>query len=189
LNVHRWTRPVVLVAVCALCLTVDTIVAAGGRPAIRPLDPSVEALLAEGYQRSATLLRLADDLARTDGIVYIQSGRCPIPGLRACLLHSIKATGSVRYVWIRIRPEGDPDTLMASIAHELQHALEVLRQPWIRNRWDVLTFYRSGIPGAFGTTPQGSPVASFETGAAVDVTVKVRAELAASVEAAADVER
>jgi hypothetical protein len=54
-----------------------------------------------------------------------------------------------------------------------------LSQPWIRSRLDILTFYRSDR-AAFGTTPPGSSFVTFETGAAIDITEKVRSELAAS---------
>lgn len=146
---------------------------------IRTLDASVQAVLADGYRRSPTLQRLAADVARTDGIVYVQADPCPVRNLRACLLHTILDTGEFRYLWIRIKPGEDQSEMVASMAHELQHAHEVLSQKWIRSRWDMLTFYRSTEAGAFGRTPLGSAFTSYETQAAIDITSKVRSELAA----------
>lgn len=147
---------------------------------VRSLDAPVQALLADGYRRSPTLQRLAADVARTDGIVYIQAEHCPVRTLRACLLHTIRDTGDFRYLWIRIKPDEDPDEMVASIGHELQHALEVLSQKWIRSRWDMLTFYRSAEAGAYGSTPLGSVFTSYETPAAVEITGRVRSELEAA---------
>lgn len=175
----RWTRPVALIAL-TLLLIVETAGAEEVEWRVRALDPSVQALLADGYRRSPTLQRLVADLARTDGIVYLQGDYCPVRTLRACLLHTILDTGEFRYLWIRIKPGEDPDEMVATIAHELQHAFEILSQKWIRNRWDMLTFYQSSGAGAFGSTPLGSIFTSYETRAAVDITGKVRSELAAA---------
>ena len=176
-------QPVALIAL-TLFVVVEAAVADGVAWRIRSIDASVQALLADGYRRSPTLQRLAVDVARTDGIVYFQSAHCPVRTLRACLLHTILDAGDFRYLWIRIKPDEPPDEMVASVAHELQHALEVLSQKWIRNRWDLLTFYRSAAAGAFGSTPLGSMFTSYETTAAIEITGKVRSELAAA--AAAD---
>lgn len=172
-------QPVALIALTSFVL-VEAAAAEGVEWRIRSLDPSVQALLRDGYRRSPTLQRLAQEVAGTDGIVYFQAGDCPVRTLRACLLHTILDAGDFRYLWIRIKPDEPPDEMVASVAHELQHALEVLSQTWIRNRWDLLTFYRSFAAGAFGSTPVGSVFTSYETTAAIEITGKVRSELAAA---------
>lgn len=177
--VNRWIRTIAP-AVCTWFLLADTVAAEDVRSRIRSLNASVQALLADGYRRSPTLQRLAVDVARTDGIVYLQAGECPVRTLRACLLHTILDAGDFRYLWIRIKPEDAADEMVTSIAHELQHAFEVLSRKWIRNRWDMLTFYRSAGAGASGSTPIGSVFTSYETRAAIDITGKVRSELSAA---------
>jgi hypothetical protein len=172
-------QPVALIALTSFVI-VEAAAAEGVKWRIRSLDASVQALLADGYRRSPTLRRLAADVARTDGIVYFLAEPCPVRTLRACLLHTIRDTGDFRYLWIRIKPDEPADEMMASVAHELQHALEVLSQKWIRSRWDMLTFYRSAAAGASGSTPIGRVFTSYETTAAIDITGKVRSELAAA---------
>jgi hypothetical protein len=185
----QWRTRAIALALCLSCLA-GTSDARNFASRIRTLEPDLQALLADGYRRSPTLQRLAGDLARTDGIVYIRSGRCPVPSLRACLLHSIHQAGHVRYLWIRISPGKDNEAeLLATLAHELQHALEVLGQPWIRTQWDVVTFYQSVESGGYRSTPNGGPLASYETRAALDISGRVRAELTSAEEATGDVER
>ena len=153
----------------------------GPRLAVRSENPDILVLLLEGSERSPTLKRLMDDIGQTNGIVYIQTGRCPVPGLRGCLLHVIHSTDDFRYLWIRITP-AEPLELAASMAHELQHALEVLQEPWIRSRLDLLQFYRSPKAHAFGSFPSPGPFQSFETGRAIHIGAAVRSELEAFAE-------
>lgn len=145
--------------------------------AVRSEEADVIALLLEGYERSPTLKRLVDDIGETDGIVYIQTGHCPVPGLRGCLLHVTHSRGGFRYLFIRIRPAAEPLDLVSSMAHELQHALEVLQQPWIRTGPDLLQFYRSPGSRAFASGASQSPFQSFETGPALKMGAVVRSEL------------
>jgi hypothetical protein len=147
------------------------------RLAVRSEQADVTVLLLEGYERSPTLKRLVDDIGQTNGIVYIQTGRCPVPGLRGCLLHLIHGSRDFRYLWIRIQAAMEPLELVSLMAHELQHALEVLQEPWIHSRLDLLQFYRSPQSGAFGSSTGPSPFQSFETGGAVRIGAVVRSEL------------
>lgn len=151
----------------------------GERPglAVRSEQADVMVLLLEGYERSPTLKSLVDAIGETNGIVYIQTGRCPVPGLRGCLLHIIYGNGGFRYLWIRIRAAAEPLELVSTMAHELQHALEVLQQPWIRTGLDLLQFYRSPGSQAFGSSASPGPFQSFETAPAMRIGEAVRAEL------------
>ena len=142
--------------------------------AIRTNDALLRSLLIEGCRLSPTLRALADAIGRTDGIVYITPGACPIRTLRACLLHKVQDTGDARYLWIRLGANADSTALVSSMAHELQHALEVLEQPKLRSQRDVLDFYQTVGSPAYGG---GSLYRTYETNAAIDVTEKVRAEL------------
>ena len=58
--------------------------------------------------------------------------------------------------------------LVASIGHELQHAVEVLREPRIRNNHDIYNFYQREAP-----TDKGR----FETEAAIQAGLDVLAEV------------
>jgi hypothetical protein len=129
--------------------------------------------------------RIVGDIARSNGLVFIEAGPCPIVRLRGCLLHEIHSAGNVRYLRIQIVPVGEPAELIPTVAHELRHALEVLEEPWIRNRFDLELFYRSWNAGAFASNAPGSSVRSYETYAAIDAETTVRSELSAAAASAA----
>lgn len=148
--------------------------------AIRSPNTPVMDLLIDGCRRSPTLQRLADAIGRTDGVVYITIGACPIRTLRGCLLHLIEDTGNARYMWIRLSANDDSLELVSTLAHELQHALEVLARTTVRSPRDVLDFYRSFDSHGYGATTAAGPYRTYETSAAIDVGAVVRAELAAA---------
>ena len=169
-----------------LAVTPATVLTHGGCPqsteqrlksAVRTNDALLRSLLIEGCRLSPTLRRVADEIGRTDGVVYLTPGECQIRALRACLLHTIVDTENARYLWIRLGANPDRRELVVSIAHELQHALEVLSQGGIRSKRDLLNWYRFGESQAYGIT-LASPFRSYETTAAIDVGDAVRSELA-----------
>jgi hypothetical protein len=102
---------------------------------VRTTDPVMAAALRAGILRSPTILRLVAAIDASDVIVYLAIGKCPRPAV-ACLMMGPVAAGT-RYVRINFPlPEGPgiarawfPDELSASIAHELQHAVEIIGWP------------------------------------------------------------
>ncbi|MDP2320150.1 MAG: hypothetical protein Q8O42_12535 [Acidobacteriota bacterium] len=136
------------------------------------------ALLIDGCRRSPTLQRLAGAIGPTDGMVYITIGACPLRTLRGCLLHAIADTGNARYLWIRLSANNDSLELVSTLAHELQHALEVLARATVRSQRDLLDFYQSHESRAYGATTSAGPYRTFETSAAIAAAAAVRAELA-----------
>lgn len=146
-------------------------------PAIRSNDAFVRSLLSKGCQQSPTLRALVDAIGRTDGVVYITTGACPIRALRGCLMHTIEDTGSARYLWIRMNAHGRPSTLVSTMAHELQHALEVLERTDIRSQRDMIDFYQSVASGSLGGVNVTTMARAYETRAAIDVGNTVRAEV------------
>src|SRR5690606_27083874 len=97
---------------------------------IRIDDPRVRELAATGSSRSATFRRLLAELEAGDVIVQVTSGR-PGDRLRGSLLHRVVVAGSIRYLFITIDPNGAANRLIGTLAHELQHAIEVLREPGV----------------------------------------------------------
>lgn len=170
-----------LVALCWIALC-------GGQPApgildhagarLRSVDARTAARLGEGRRRSPTFRRLVDAIARTDGIVYVAPIGCPIYGVRACLLHAVHADAGVRYLWIAAAALDDADEQIALIAHELQHALEVLQNPSLRTSQDILHFYRSANAASGLGASARSGGRAYETDAAILTGEAVRADLA-----------
>jgi hypothetical protein len=72
-------------------------------------------------------------ITTTEDIVCVRDGTCRF-GLRASLA-AVHSAPSIRFVFITVdRRKSVGCELMASIGHELQHALEVLSNP-IEDRW------------------------------------------------------
>ena len=92
---------------------------------VRPVGDKANQLLREGAARSAAFAALLETLERTDLIIYITTGGAPGPNhLRlAC------ATGTARFVRIAINAQDAETNLIAGLAHELQHAVEVANAP------------------------------------------------------------
>jgi hypothetical protein len=152
---------------------------AGASDRIRSTDGLIQMLLEEGRQRSATFRDLVDTIDRTDGIVYVERGRCPVGGMRACLLHVLTPNRHARYLWIAVDTSARRGELIAVMAHELQHAAEVLHAPSVRTGRDILNFYRSvDALHALGVTTR-SEGRAYETAAAILTADTVRADLAA----------
>lgn len=144
-------------------------------PRIRSADATITALIAGAFKWSATFRRFVSLIDATNGIVYLEGGRCRYR-MRACLMATVKMAGPNRILRIVIdlrKPQCDLD-LMASIGHELWHAIEVLREPSITSDAAFFFFYaREGLH----TDRLNFPLGAFETRAADKAGVDVLAEL------------
>jgi hypothetical protein len=137
-------------------------------PRVRTDHPVLATLIREGISRSTTFRRVVDAIQTTDGVVYIEQGRCG-HGVRACLVLSITVAGPHRVLRVVVEDLHPEAEAIAAIAHELYHALEILGQPSIRTMEAIYFSYEqhgSWRGGAF-----------FETDAAVDAGNAVHREL------------
>ncbi len=134
---------------------------------VRTDHPVLATLIREGIDRSATFRRLVDAIQTTDGVVYVEQGRCG-HGVRACLALSITVAGPhrvIRMVVEDLHPEAEA---IPAIAHELYHSLEILRQPTITTSEGIYLFYKQ-----YGSWQRDA----FETEAAVEAGNAVSREL------------
>ena len=137
---------------------------------VRAVGSAVVAAIAEGIERSTTFRHLVESIDMTDGLVYVQHGDCKRRVL-ACLHLSVVVSGRNRILRVLVSPRIARDCERTSlIGHELQHALEVLSNPQIRN-WRQMFFYFQQI----GSTSSGA----FETDAAIWIGVRVEEEACA----------
>lgn len=175
---HRRTRRLQCLAVRAVFIALAGIglaqpVAAGdGEPTIarvRSTDPSVAALIDRAARQSATFQRLLATIQHTNGMVQIEPGVCG-HSVRACLRMWMEAAASYRFLRVAIdRLKGDSDVdVMASMGHELQHAVEALSEPGITDGTRLYSFFQRFAP------TEGD---RFETTAAIHVGEAVRNEL------------
>jgi hypothetical protein len=138
---------------------------------VRAFEPDLTRLLAEGVDRSPTFRRLVEHIDRTDGIVYVETGKCSISGATGCLVLTVRAVAHTRYLRIHVTPRRlGSNERIAIIGHELQHANELLDASWVQNDADAYAlFIRIG---------SAESIRSFETAEAQRVGAAVARELA-----------
>ena len=111
---------------------------------------------------------------KSNGIVYVEFGYCAFSHLNGCLLPFLATSEHARYLRILVTPDTtrqSHDQLLALVAHEMQHAWEVLQQGGILDVSAMQLLYRK-----IGT-PIAGPQGSFVTSAARAVGDAVLSEL------------
>jgi hypothetical protein len=120
--------------------------AAPGMPRVRDNgDPSIAALILEATERSATFRHLVRTIDATDGIVYVQQGKCR-RGAQAYLVLTVTMAGPHRILRIIVDTRRDRTALMAAIGHELRHAVEVLGDRAVTSDRAIYFFYQREGP-------------------------------------------
>lgn len=104
-------------------------------------DPSIGALIREATARSATFRHLVETIDATDGIVYVEHGKCR-RGAHAYLMLSVTVAGPHRVLRIVVNRRRDPTAVMAAIGHELRHAVEVLHDRAVTTDRAIYFFYQ-----------------------------------------------
>ena len=141
---------------------------------VKAVNPVQRALLRHGYDRSATFRQLIADIEGSSWMVFVQTGRCPEKTSLACLLHFVGQFDGSPYVRVIVNQEQrHPDNVIASLAHELRHALEIIQAVNVHSAADVRDLFRR-IGWVSVKTPE---VETYETKQAVDVGEAVRREL------------
>jgi hypothetical protein len=133
-------------------------------------------LVAEGHDRSATFRGLVNDLDASGWLVFIQPGRCPEKAAIACLLHVVGAFDGAPYVRVLVDyKHRHPNNVIATIAHELQHAREVAQAPDVKDGATMRALFER-----IGTVRARSATAvAYETEAARRIGEQVLHELTA----------
>jgi hypothetical protein len=127
---------------------------------VRSDNPSIAAHIRDATRWSTTFRRLIETIAATDGLVYVEEGQCG-HSVRACLSLSVQVAGPFRLLRVLVNTRGAAaGELMASIGHELQHAIEVLRDPHVTDTQSAYFLFTR----AFGDSER-----TFETAAALNV--------------------
>jgi hypothetical protein len=127
---------------------------------VRSESPSIAALIRDATGWSTTFRGLIETIAATDGLVYVEDGKCG-HNVRACLVLSVQVAGPFRLLRVLVNSRGKADCdLVASIGHELQHVIEVLRDPHVTDMQSAYFLFTR----AFGDSER-----TFETAAALNV--------------------
>lgn len=147
---------------------------AGGRdggPRIRSLDQRTTAMIAAGMARSASFRALVEQINASDTFVYI--GVSPL--LRSSMagrLSWMTKAGGFRYLRAAISPDQSAHHFIASLAHELQHVVEVIEDSNVVDEPSLESLYKR-----IGRRSQAHISTSWETSAAQDAGARVRREL------------
>ena len=139
---------------------------------VKPADAEIRRLVSEGHRRSATFRALMKELHESNLIVTIQYGACANGRIRSCV-SDVQSDGRQRFVRVKVDSRTTDDRLIATIAHELQHAVEIARDPSVSTPEEALALYRKI---ALGACRQGTSD-KCETQAALDIESRVNDEL------------
>jgi hypothetical protein len=138
---------------------------------IRIEDCSLAGLVVDALDRSPTLRRRVDRVAELHGIVYVVTGvyaSLRRKELLGALSPRVAVAGTTCVMRITLKRRSGPEAV-ATLAHELQHAIEVLEVPDARTERSVeAVFERIGSPVGYEL---------YETDAALATEAAVRREL------------
>lgn len=140
---------------------------------LKPADAEMRRLISDGFDRSATFRALVDAIHQSNGVVIVQYGLCANGRFRSCVTN-VDGDRGRRNIRIKVNTRATDDRLIATVAHELHHAIEILSDPEVASPESVLALYRR-----IGTGPcrQGLSEAC-ETDEALRVEAVVNDELA-----------
>lgn len=108
---------------------------------VRSTQRFIIALIREGYSRSSGFRELVDVIKESNVIVFVQPAFCAGGRIRSCLV-SVNGSTRQRHIRIIVDPHTTHDRLIATVAHELQHAVEIAEHPDIIDGSSALAFYR-----------------------------------------------
>lgn len=140
---------------------------------VRVLTPCVKTLVEDATAVSSTVRALVVRIEQSNLIVYV---RCVAINHASFVgrLVFLSAVAGQRYVVIELRNPEQWEAQVATMAHELQHAVEIADAPWVESQAGMAHYYRQA-----GITVSTKPL-TFDTDAARQVGLRVQRELAAA---------
>jgi hypothetical protein len=127
-------------AAATLCGAITAGAADAVAPHVRSSHAYIRAMIDEAVERSATFRRLVESIETTDGIVYVEQGTCG-HHVRACLALHATPAGAYRILRVLVDARQPDWDVMASIGHELRHAIEVLGNVTLKSSEAIYLFY------------------------------------------------
>lgn len=104
----------------------------------------IDELVEAGRARSPTFRRLVDEIEQGDWLVFVQSGTCPDKVMIACLPHIVGTYDGRRYLRVIVDArDRHADQVIGMIAHELQHALEIVASGSVSDGRSLLALTRT----------------------------------------------
>lgn len=137
----------------AVCLAAILVVSASGTTSaaddqgglafknLRTSDAEILSAISACYRDSPTCHQLIDEIESSSTIVYLAPGQC-MPGQGGSCLRFVTASTHARYLQIILDRDLSGAYLLKITAHELQHAVEVVRAPQVVDRSSFELHYR-----------------------------------------------
>jgi len=138
---------------------------------VRALNPAGIALLADAREKSATVRDLAQQIEAGNLVVYVHVSALPKYGPESGLSF-VGASAAQRFVLIRVASDASQDRQIELLGHELVHATDVARTPWVAS--DTQFQMLMSLTGWRDATK----ATGYETSAASAIEHKVRREIA-----------
>lgn len=139
-------------------------------PHVRAMDRRIRSLIEEAVRRSVTFARLYSRLQETDVILFVEPS-CELRKALSGRLVFVSATPLVRYLRADIRADLPRTEMISTIAHEMQHALEIAYAAGVRDE--------SALAGLYRHIGLREHKQTFDTELAQEVARRVRRELLA----------
>jgi hypothetical protein len=167
-------RTTIILVLLTLCMANAAAASEARAPSsthVRPLTTGATALLAEATDLSAIIRMQVQQLEKSDVVVFLSDSISSSTGEPRASLVFMSYVAGTRYLVVQIdRWKHLPADRIASLGHELQHALEVAAAPDVKNSDGLARLYRQiGWEGKTGR---------FESDGAVATGRRVRNQLA-----------
>jgi hypothetical protein len=138
-------------------------------PRVRPMSQTAREIVADAARRSPTITRLLEIIERSDTIVYIDLDF----NLRSEGATTLIASNTLcRFVRVVVGQMLTPHRRIEMLGHELQHAVEIIQAPQVRDA--------SGVRQLFSKIGWLLTDLSYESPAAIGTERQVRKELISS---------
>lgn len=108
---------------------------------VKGVGNEMRQLIREADARSPTVRALVDEIGRSNAIVLVEFGFCHGGRVRSCVMH-VAGDQRQRHIRVMVSTRTTNDRLLATIAHELQHAVEIVREPDVTDAKRALALYR-----------------------------------------------
>ena len=134
------------VALCSALLVSNVYAASPDKPRdgglrIRPQDQRTTQTLRDGMARSETFRRLVDRIEASNVFVYVSVSPFIKSSLSGQLTWMTQA-GPYRYLRATLSADQTSDQLIATLAHELQHAVEVVGDDLVVSEQTLVALYK-----------------------------------------------
>lgn len=110
-------------------------------PHIRTASPRLAETITAMRVQSPTFAKMIAALDASDVVVYFEGAVNMEPRLRGCV-HFMGASGGFRYVRVQVKLAMSRYDLITSIAHEMQHVVEISEHPGVTSEETLAELYR-----------------------------------------------